>query len=159
MKSDRDSDIDSAIANMIQLLPLNETCPYQNNSMAHTSNGLPFQTLCDLDMAGYGDYYPYGQSYLAHTNTMMECMELCAQSHPLCLGISWNSAMGSGFGNCYLKNTQNGDPSPDSHSVTHLALVRLPSIDTCLSRFCAATSIKQLKTVQYDMWRRSNWKQ
>jgi hypothetical protein len=81
-------------------------------------------------MAGWGDYFPWDLDYRPHTDTMSECMELCAHAHPLCLGVSWNSDLSAGFGNCYLKNSQNGSlVSETAH--THSGLVNLPSIDAC----------------------------
>lgn len=129
-KSNSDN-VNSAIANATQLdTALDETCPYQNSSFIETSDGLPFHIVCDQDMAGWGDYLPWGFDYRPHTDTMSECMELCSHAHPLCLGVSWNSDLRNGFGNCYLKNAQNGTLAR-STSHTHSGLVKLPAIDSC----------------------------
>ncbi|RAO72251.1 uncharacterized protein BHQ10_008263 [Talaromyces amestolkiae] len=122
--------VNSAIAYANQMVALDGTCPYQNNSVIETSEGMPFRIVCDQDMAGWGDYFPWGYDYRPHTETMSECMEICSQAHPLCLGVSWNSDLSAGFGNCYLKNSQNGSLSSDTIH-THSALVNLPSLDAC----------------------------
>lgn len=133
MLSTSDSDnvnVNSAIAYANQLMALDTTCPYQNNSVIETNEGLPFHIVCDRDMAGWGDYFPWGLDYRPHTDTMIECMNLCADAHPLCLGVSWNSDLSAGYGNCYLKNSQNGSLVNET-AHTHSGLVNLPSIDAC----------------------------
>ncbi|CRG85544.1 hypothetical protein PISL3812_02595 [Talaromyces islandicus] len=130
---DDNTNVNSAIANLTQMVSLDITCPYQNNSIIDTSDGMPFQILCDTDMTGYGDYFPWGFSYTPHTDTMIECMELCSHAHPLCLGISWNPSLVDGYGNCYLKSSQNGVPEPVIGGSTHSGLVKLPVIDACSS--------------------------
>ncbi|EED12318.1 tRNA dihydrouridine synthase (Smm1), putative [Talaromyces stipitatus ATCC 10500] len=124
--------VNSAIANATQMTPYNTACPYQNNSIIESEEGLPFHIICGWDLAGYGDYFPWGLDYRPHTETMEECMELCAHAHPLCLGVGWNSDLTAGYGNCYLKNSQVGNLVADSYH-THVALVNLPSIDACSS--------------------------
>ena len=58
-------------------------------------------------------------------------MDVCAGAHPLCLGISWNVDMKSGWGNCYPKNniTDSDTSSPKgTEAITHSAQVaNLPS--------------------------------
>lgn len=114
------------------MVPLTLTCPYQNNSVIETSEGMPFRIACDRDMAGWGDYFPWDLDYRPHTDTMAECMEICAHAHPLCLGVAWNADLSAGFGNCYLKNEQNGTFGT-SPTHTHFGLVNLPEIDACNS--------------------------
>lgn len=122
--------VNSAIANATQMVPLTLTCPYQNNSVIETSEGMPFRISCDRDIAGWGDYFPWDLDYRPHTDTMAECMEICAHAHPLCLGVAWNGDLSAGFGNCYLKNEQNGT-LVTSPTHTHSGLVNLPEIDAC----------------------------
>ncbi|CRG91606.1 hypothetical protein PISL3812_08656 [Talaromyces islandicus] len=132
--STTDSDnvnVNSALANVTQMAPLDTSCPYQNNSIIESSRGMPFHILCDQDMGGYGDYFPWGVTNRPHTDTMMECMELCAQAHPLCVGVSWNADLTAGYGNCYLKNSQNGVPFTPSSYVTHSGLVQMPVTNSC----------------------------
>lgn len=52
-----------------------------------------------------------------HTETLVECLEFCSTSHPLCTGVSWDSTLQSGFLNCYPKNAiaQNFDKGLISH--------------------------------------------
>lgn len=126
-----DSDGNSAIANSTQFTPFDTICPYQNTSTIKSSDGLAFEILCDVEMYGYGDYYPEGQHYNSDTSTMMDCMDLCSEAHPLCLGVSWNPDLIDGYGNCYLKNSQNGTPQATQGYIMHSALAHLPSIDAC----------------------------
>lgn len=121
--------VNSALVNVTQMAGLDPTCPYQNNSVINTSEGLPFHIYCNQDMGGIGDYFPWGVTDRAHTETMMECMELCSHAHPVCLGVSWNADLTSGYGNCYLKSSQ-GVPTTVGY-VTHTGLVQLPIIDSC----------------------------
>jgi hypothetical protein len=148
MLSTSDSDnvnVNSAIAYANQMVALDKSCPYQNNSVIESSEGMPFHIVCDRDMAGWGDYFPWGLDYRPHTDTMSECMEICAHAHPLCLGVSWNSDLSAGFGNCYLKNMQNGSLiSETAH--THSGLVNLPSIDACDSSTDAHQIMSNNKT-------------
>jgi len=127
--------ITAGLSNSSQLAtPLDISCPYPPNSFQKTEDGMEFEILCDLDMAGYGDYCPSSSvTCPTHTSTMEECMQLCSQSHPLCLGVSWNVDMVAGFANCYLKNApQDGTPAPDSTFKRHSALTRLSQVeDTC----------------------------
>jgi hypothetical protein len=33
-----------------------------------------------------------------------QCLEACAASHPLCIGIAWEASEAHGTNNCYLKS-------------------------------------------------------
>ncbi|QKX55107.1 uncharacterized protein TRUGW13939_02199 [Talaromyces rugulosus] len=131
--SDADNvDVNSALANVTQMLPLDTACPFQNNSNIPTANELSFHILCGQDMGGYGDYLPWTILSRAHTDTMIDCMDLCSHAHPLCLGVSWNPDLTAGYGNCYLKNTQDGGvPFTPTNYVAHSALVTMPIIGAC----------------------------
>ena len=118
-----DVNFNSAIANATQLKsPTNTTCPFPSNSNQYTKEGMEFEILCNLDMP-YGEYHPSNVNYAPyHANTLQDCMEFCAISRPLCVGVSWNPDMEAGFANCYPKNSQDGTPTPPKNNVVHSAL-------------------------------------
>jgi hypothetical protein len=115
------------------MIPIKTTCPYIHESITHIE-GFPFQIQCDHDMAGYGDYLPWGHSFRQHAGTMGDCLDYCVQAHPLCVGVSWNPDKNLGFDNCWLKNSQDGDLIlANETTIVHSALLNLTSleIDAC----------------------------
>ncbi|QKX58105.1 uncharacterized protein TRUGW13939_05226 [Talaromyces rugulosus] len=124
--------VHSALTNKTEMLAIKADCPYENNTNAMIS-GFSFQILCDQDMRDYGDFLPWGQTYGNHASTMGECMQLCLDVHPLCVGVSWNPDKKAGWSNCYLKNSQDGVPVvANTRPVSHSGLlVSLPPVDTC----------------------------
>jgi hypothetical protein len=72
-------------------------------------------------------------------------MEMCAEAHPLCKGVSWNVDMIAGYGNCYLKNDPSaGEFAPSPGYITHSAEVTSASLQqvngTCPSNKTYASS-------------------
>jgi hypothetical protein len=124
--------VHSALTNVTEMWPIDTDCPYENNPNV-TISGFSFQILCDQNMGGYGDFLPWGQTYGRHISTMGDCMQLCVDAHPLCVGVSWNPDKKSGWSNCYLKNSQDGVPAvANTTPVTHSGLLlNLPPIDPC----------------------------
>ncbi|MCJ1360872.1 MAG: hypothetical protein MMC33_010881, partial [Icmadophila ericetorum] len=113
----------SAIANPAQLITPNATCPFSPYSYQYTTKGMEFEILCNLDLP-HGDYHPENVDYWPyHAGTLEECMELCANSRPLCVGIAWD--LSTGYGNCYPKSSLPGTPYAHSNGyVTHSAIWR-----------------------------------
>lgn len=131
------------VAPVSQLASLNTTCPYANNSIQTTIDGLAFKIDCGNDQA-YGDYQPNGllNTWDAtdgiHTDTLEECMQYCAEAHPLCLLLAWNSDQKAGYANCYLKNSLDGTPSQGPGYITHSAFSQI-SFST-VNNTCPANS-------------------
>ncbi|KAL4903364.1 hypothetical protein BDW74DRAFT_179782 [Aspergillus multicolor] len=115
-----------------QLDGVDTSCPFSNNTLQTTESGLDFEIKCYNDMIPYGHYCPWNLVddpwCKLHTDTLEECMEYCAEAHPLCRAVTWNPDLGNGFGNCYLKDF-NGTLVSGEHEegyVIHAALVQLP---------------------------------
>ncbi|CRG83871.1 hypothetical protein PISL3812_01227 [Talaromyces islandicus] len=128
------SNVNSALANATEMKAIKTTCPYLHESTT-SIEGLTFQIQCDHDMAGYGDYIPWGHSFRQHAGEMSECMDLCVRAHPLCVGVSWNPDKHLGMDNCWLKNSQDGNlVVANNGTIFHsglLDLASLPKIDAC----------------------------
>lgn len=154
------SSLSSAIANSTQLQsPTNLTCPYLDNGIATTDNGMEFQILCDQDLKGIGDYCATNGNYSCplHSDSLDECLDLCANAHPLCRGVSWNPDMIDGYANCYLKDSTSGDPMSDAVEgfIVHSAELPpsgLPQVDpTCPSNLTySASSGTEFAITCYD---------
>lgn len=124
--------VNSALVNRTEMIPIKTKCPYKHNS--NTSiDGFTFNIQCDHDLRGYGDFIPWGYSFRQHGGTMSECMKICAQAHPLCVGVSWNPDKSNGFDNCYLKNSTDGDlVVANTEPIVHSGLLtNLPTTEPC----------------------------
>ncbi|KAI9726408.1 MAG: hypothetical protein M1834_009036 [Cirrosporium novae-zelandiae] len=121
----------SAIANATQLESYDTTCPYTDSSIQNTTaatGDLPFQIYCGKDMEN-SDYEPTNVNYSPyHADSLQECMQLCAESHPLCYAVSWNPDMEQGFANCYPKNAVGSMTNRNSGYVCHTAVAQLASV-------------------------------
>lgn len=113
----------TAIANLTQLESTNTTCPYSNEAWKTAPSGLQFEIYCNKDMDGH-DLDPTNWSYWPqHANSLVECMELCAEAHPLCLAVSWNVDMVDGYPNCYPKSSgDTGTLFSPSGYISHSAI-------------------------------------
>ena len=135
--------------------PSDLSCPYTNASVATSSSGEEFEIFCNTDFAGFGDYTPYNlmeeystavtkhYSVLPHADSLDECLEICSNAHPLCNGVSYNSDMYSGYGNCYLKNNPWAYPPAATlnYSITHSARVT-PKLLGAVDRSCTAGEVQ-----------------
>lgn len=121
----------SAIASTAQLDGANTTCPYSNQEWVTTSSGLSFQISCGRDFSGK-DYSPINWNFLHHTDTLEECMDLCAAAHPLCHAVAWNVDMLDGYANCYPKTSGDTSLLVTSPNTTHSAVASFGSVNsTC----------------------------
>ena len=121
-------------------------CPYDPNSYITTnSTQEEFQLICGQDFNtgtdSGGDFCSWDTEDAqchGHADTLMECMELCSQAHPLCKGVTWNPDMKGGWGNCYLKSNPGATKDP-SDETAHSALVT-GKLYTDLNTDCPSTS-------------------
>jgi hypothetical protein len=77
-------------------------CQYANGTV-QTINGVDFTIFCGEDEAGYNDFCTPYTLCNEHKESLADCMEYCTELHPLCTGVSWNSDLIAGYGNCYPK--------------------------------------------------------
>lgn len=92
-------------------------CPYRNLSKQKTKSGMELEILC-------GAYIRSGITTPVHTETMGECMERCAEHHPLCGSVSFNSdIVGSGWLNCLLRTPSENSLTPYTRTLAHSAVV------------------------------------
>lgn len=61
----------------------------------------------------------------AHTQNVTACMDVCAASDKGCKGVVFDSKLGSGFNNCYLKNTTS--TTADMASAMYAVLIDAPA--------------------------------
>ncbi|KIV99162.1 uncharacterized protein PV09_09117 [Verruconis gallopava] len=91
-------------------------CGYINGSTHTTYNDMPFTVICGMDIAS-ADYCPTGNSSCpSHATSFQGCIDLCAQSHPLCWGVSYNPDLKAGWANCYLKDGRAAQLTPSSYA-------------------------------------------
>lgn len=94
---------DIALANSTQMSG-DPSCPYANNSVLNTPEGLDFKLSCNMEISG-NDLCPWHADLCpSHAVTLEECMEACVQAHPLCEAAMWNPGYLAGYLNCFLKN-------------------------------------------------------
>jgi hypothetical protein len=91
-----------------------------NGTIYNSTNGTPFTEFCDVDFRVSETYGTYAADWgFTNVSTFAACMEACAYDRSqnvqqqgiagTCLSVTWESAPGGGFGNCFLKNnTANG---------------------------------------------------
>jgi hypothetical protein len=72
--------------------------------------------------------------YFYHTSTFEECLQICAEQHPLCSAISWIPVLQIGFANCWPRKRINDSSSiveSQDHGTTHSAIfTQFDPIDT-----------------------------
>lgn len=79
--------------------PADFPCPYPNLSVQKTKSGPSFKIFCGGLFLDWGPYALKSK----HVQTMDECLDYCAQSHPLCTAAIFHSNLvGSGWLNCRL---------------------------------------------------------
>ncbi|KAF1845090.1 uncharacterized protein K460DRAFT_102953 [Cucurbitaria berberidis CBS 394.84] len=92
-------------------------CPYPNLSRQKTKTGMEFQVLCGAYIRHYGD------PVMVHTLTMEDCMERCAEHHPFCNAISFNTdIIGSGWLNCMIEVGADLVAVPYTRTLAHSAI-------------------------------------
>lgn len=127
----------TALVPRSQLSPLDTSCPFSDLSVQTLNSGEGFTIHCGKVIGGYDDCFQEYPECLAspfigywHADSLQECMGICAQSHPLCLAVSWNPDMEIGYANCWPKTgSANAIADPaTSLGVLHTAVVT--SIET-----------------------------
>lgn len=122
---EQEDDTHSAIANASQLSGDDTTCPYTDQSYETTTSGLTFQIYCNKDLKG-SDLNALNWNYPYHADSLMDCMDLCAETHPLCEAVAWNPDMNNGYSNCYPKNSTSDLVVPSGY-VSHFAIASFPT--------------------------------
>lgn len=122
---EQEDDTHSAIANASQLSGDDTTCPYTDQSYETTTSGLAFQIYCNKDLDG-SDLSALNWNYPYHADSLMDCMDLCAETHPLCEAVAWNPDMNNGYSNCYPKTSTTGLVVPTGY-VSHFAIASFSS--------------------------------
>ncbi|OCL06289.1 hypothetical protein AOQ84DRAFT_440929 [Glonium stellatum] len=127
----------AALVPRSQLSPLDTSCPFDDLSVQTLSSGEGFTIHCGKVIGGFDDCFQEYPECLSspfigywHADSLQECMRICAQSHPLCLAVSWNPGMEIGYANCWPK-TGSGNAIADpatGQGVLHTAVVT--SIET-----------------------------
>ncbi|KAF2489307.1 hypothetical protein BU16DRAFT_434105, partial [Lophium mytilinum] len=106
----------SALVPHAELKSVNTDCPFDNLSIQTVRNVENFTIHCDQVIGGFDacfDEYDVSGCYQGpyegfwHADSLQECMEICADSHPLCQGVSWNPSQTIGFANCWPKTGWN----------------------------------------------------
>lgn len=115
----------SAIADATQLNGDDTSCPYTDQSYETTTSGLTFQIYCNKDLEG-SSLNALNWNYPYHADSLMDCMDLCAETHPLCEAVAWNPDMNNGYSNCYPKNSTTNLIVPSGY-VSHFAIASFPS--------------------------------
>ena len=123
--------VNAAIARSSQLTPLDTTCPYEDSSNQTTSNGLQFEIKCGKDFSGNDfSFTSYSTDHI-HTNSLMECMEICSSNKPLCKAVAWEPDLKVGYGNCFPKSSNDLDNLVTTTHVVHTALAQLVYNTSC----------------------------
>lgn len=124
------------VANKTQYKPLSGTCN-NNGQTQKANNSLPFTVYCGQTVVGSDVCPDSAPDCRSHTDSLQECLDICATMHPLCTGVAWDYAMTFGYVNCYPKNNpaQQFDDDRTPASGLHCAKAQLGSpSDDCLSR-------------------------
>lgn len=142
--------IDTAIAKATQFRQLDSTCPFRNQTLQNTSNGMTFQIDCRKDAFG-SDFDWAVDPYYApqHVGTLEECMTICSEGHSLCYGVVFNPDLQRGYHNCYPKSTNMSGKTEDNPWIMHTALAQISYNTTCDSGTYVTTSNRTFNQ-QYD---------
>lgn len=132
----------SAFPNADDMKPLNEDCPAAHLS-THTldnNTGIEYTVHCekvigthDICWEGYPSCLQSPFIGFHHADSLEECLQFCAQEHPLCRAVSYNPGLKIGYANCWPKNGFEGtlDDPPANMGVFHSATITgLDTIDT-----------------------------
>jgi PAN domain len=117
----------TALANQSQLYIANTSCPYTNLTKQESSAGVDFTVYCNTEVSA-GFYSPWSTEFNpTHVDSLEECMDICAEAHPLCRAASWNPGMIHGYQNCYLYD--DSSPIVDfSAYILHTVVMDLPDL-------------------------------
>ncbi|KAF2805531.1 uncharacterized protein BDZ99DRAFT_466511 [Mytilinidion resinicola] len=135
-------------------------CPFDNLSIQTVRNVEQFTIHCDQVIGGYDlcfdEYFsclPSPYSGFWHADSLQECMEICADSHPLCQGVSWNPSQTIGFANCWPKtgwqNTLGAATANMQIGVLHSAA--LTSITPTVNTTCPSGKAYDSKGKTFDI--------
>lgn len=132
-------------------------CPYINLSKRTTTTGLNFTILCGADVDGDGIYDRNVDSASAmHADSMEECLENCANSHPLCTRVSYLAdSRGGGWLNCWPKAGVTVQLTASATFLKHSANALIPTLkkaDCKTDSALVATDGRNFK-VSCDDWR------
>lgn len=110
-------------------------CPYPNLSKQKTGVGLEFTILCGANLEKNDMYNPEVDAFpWMHAETLEECMNSCANHHPLCTQITFDGDFEeAGWMNCWLK-TSRSKPVSWTTFITHSALASVPSLQSVACR-------------------------
>jgi hypothetical protein len=92
-------------------------CPYANGTIQSDENGLQYRIFCQTDYPGndFGctscssDSSSNLSTTPFHTDTLLECMNICSWNDPLCYGAVWLGNLVGGYRNCFHKRTNVSD--------------------------------------------------
>ncbi|KAH8690750.1 hypothetical protein BGW36DRAFT_465620 [Talaromyces proteolyticus] len=125
---------DIALGNTTQLGG-NTSCPYANNTILPTQEGLDFKLACYTSI-DEDTLSPWNLEFCrVHVETLEECMDACAQAHPRCQAAMWNPGLMAGYLNCFLKN-DTGPLVANTNYIYHTAVAEY----TPLSQGCPTYS-------------------
>lgn len=99
-------------ATITQLDSIDRSCPSNKNYKVQGTNK-NFEVHCNQLNAGTN-------MTSLHTQNITSCMDACAKNNQGCIGVVFDSALTSGFKNCYLQNSTN--TISDNPSATYAAL-------------------------------------
>lgn len=113
-----ESNIISALSAAIQMRPrmADYICPYPNLSTQKARSGMQFKIFC-------GSYYTNEFLNAVHVESLDDCLEECAQYHPLCTHVSYSAdIIGNGWLNCQLKKVEGkSELVPFTRTMAHSA--------------------------------------
>ena len=111
-------------------------CPYPNLSKQRMSTGLEFKILCAADLSGdnlWTSEQPV-EEYM-HAEKMEDCLESCAEHHPLCSRMTYVADLiGGSWLNCWLKTASRKKPSSWTATLAHSAEALLPKLERAVCK-------------------------
>lgn len=121
-----------------------EACPNSDRSINTLPGvaGMQYTTNCNKVISGFDQCFsgypkcldsPFIGYY--HTESLLECLNICVNEHPLCKAVSWNAGLEIGFANCWLKDgfpSTLSDPNPQDGVIHSATITQIDSVDrTC----------------------------
>ncbi|KAF1946866.1 hypothetical protein EJ02DRAFT_335402 [Clathrospora elynae] len=138
----------SALIKNDGMKPLDTACP--NTDLSDNSlpgvEGIRYRTYCGK-VIGSEYNMPSGSCFSGipkpcwnapyqgffHAKTLEECLKICVDQHPLCMAVSWNPDLSTGFANCFPKTgyvNYLSDPSAKLGIIHSAAITTVETPDT-----------------------------